>query len=906
MAKFRLILLLTGMACLLAAQDTLYVSVGGDNSNPGTFEEPVKGLQRAIDLSSAGDLIYVRGGVYQVDGSTWYSSKEGVRISKDGTATQRSRIFNYPGETPVFDFSALNNSYLVGIRISGDYWHLKGLHVRNVPLTVYSNSTGIKIENGNHNIIEQCVTYQIEGSGIRIEKESSYNYLVNCDAYNNYDVMTNGGNADGFQIAFMPRNTYNYIIGCRAWQNSDDGYDLYTNEGYVYIANSMAWKNGYVPGTNEPSGDGSGFKLGRTDEERASEIQRVVTNCVAFGNRQNGFYNNSGNVDMLLYNCTSFDNKERGFLFHNTGVEIRNCVAYQDDIASTYLHESTVQSNNTWQGIDVQNSDFLTFDTMGVAGPRNADGSIVPTDFLRPSETGQLYEEGSVISNSFFDGIPGADQYPINEYKGSAPEIGALEAGSCPAINLVAEITHTATGESNGAINVTVSGGQSPYTFSWSNGSSGEDISGLAAGQYALTATSSEGCSATGSWVVEEEFGNACEDFQLSAVITDTDEGLSNGSIDLSVSGSYPPYTYNWSIGSTSQDISGLSAGNYGVTVTNGQECQKSTSYTVDEIPDETYNNTAPNVSVAYQDQAFESNTYQIDASGTYDADGDAVAFQWTVPDGVDISNQESNVLSFLPEETEAEITREFKLEVSDGNTSITRVLPIKIMPYRKNMEELTIAGIESSSYEHTFYPDHVIDNDPETYWMVEGDNHWLTIDLQEPAQISHFKLAFFEGQYRKSFFDLYVSVDRINWTPIGENLSSCGFSNMFQVFECPNSYTTDEYRYLKLVAHGNSDDDLYTISELKVYGTSAEATSIAQTGMVDLHFYPQPATELLNIETSGAGVLSVIDVEGKVCLESSLQMGENQLPINLRSGFYILRFEGDDGSQTTEKLIVQ
>lgn len=78
---------------------------------------------------------------------------------------------------------------------------------------------------------------------------------------------------------------------------------------------------------------------------------------------------------------------------------------------------------------------------------------------------------------------------------------------TCQPINLSFSVTNaSAPTTSDGAVNLSVAGGNQPYTFSWSNGASTEDISALTAGTYNVTVTDASGCSATGSAVV----ANAC------------------------------------------------------------------------------------------------------------------------------------------------------------------------------------------------------------------------------------------------------------------------------------------------------------------------------------------------------------------------------------------------------------
>ncbi len=135
-------------------------------------------------------------------------------------------------------------------------------------------------------------------------------------------------------------------------------------------------------------------------------------------------------------------------------------------------------------------------------------------------------------------------------------------------------------GQSTGSVNLTVSGGTSPYTYLWSNNATTEDISGLAAGTYSVTVTDANGCTATASATVTQPASAVT----ASAVATNATCGNANGSVNLTVSGGTAPYSYLWSNNATTEDISGLIAGTYSVTVTDANGCTASASATVNNV----------------------------------------------------------------------------------------------------------------------------------------------------------------------------------------------------------------------------------------------------------------------------------------------------------------------------------
>jgi uncharacterized protein (UPF0333 family) len=136
-------------------------------------------------------------------------------------------------------------------------------------------------------------------------------------------------------------------------------------------------------------------------------------------------------------------------------------------------------------------------------------------------------------------------------------------------------------GLADGAINITVTGGTTPYSFAWSNSETTQNISGLEAGCYTVTVTDANGCTTTGSWCVTQPDALA-----LEGAITSVDcYSFSTGAIDLTVTGGTMPYVYAWSNGASTEDLSGLLAGIYTVTVTDAHSCSITDSYEVLEPP---------------------------------------------------------------------------------------------------------------------------------------------------------------------------------------------------------------------------------------------------------------------------------------------------------------------------------
>ncbi|MEQ3655087.1 MAG: Ig-like domain-containing protein, partial [Dokdonia sp.] len=135
-------------------------------------------------------------------------------------------------------------------------------------------------------------------------------------------------------------------------------------------------------------------------------------------------------------------------------------------------------------------------------------------------------------------------------------------------------------GESTGAIDLEVSGGLPPYTYSWSNGETTEDITDLAAGTYTVEVTDAYGCTISSSAQVGQPNSNV----SLTGTVVDINcNNEATGEIDITVGGGTPPYAYSWSNGDISEDIDSLTAGTYTVVVTDDNGCTLTETFEVTE-----------------------------------------------------------------------------------------------------------------------------------------------------------------------------------------------------------------------------------------------------------------------------------------------------------------------------------
>ncbi|MEL6866889.1 MAG: SprB repeat-containing protein, partial [Bacteroidota bacterium] len=138
-------------------------------------------------------------------------------------------------------------------------------------------------------------------------------------------------------------------------------------------------------------------------------------------------------------------------------------------------------------------------------------------------------------------------------------------------------------GNNDGSVNFVFGNGQAPFTGFWSDGTLALDRFDLAEGIYLVTITDGNDCTGSAAVTINEPSELAIS----SSAIGVSCSGGSDGSIDAVATGGTRPYTYLWSNpgNTTDEDLIGLRAGFYELTVTDANGCISTLGTIVDEPP---------------------------------------------------------------------------------------------------------------------------------------------------------------------------------------------------------------------------------------------------------------------------------------------------------------------------------
>ncbi len=381
--------------------DKLYVARDGSPFGDGTIEAPLD-LTSALNYARPGQPILLSEGVY------YPARSVEIERGNSGTAEQRKILMSAPGERAILDFGYTGSG---GMILSGDYWTIEGIDIRNTP----ENVKGLQVA-GSGNIVRNVRTYRCGDTGLQIsgssaeppEKWPRGNLIENCVSHDNCDPAAN--NADGF-AAKLTVGEGNAFRGCLAYHNIDDGWDLFSKIetgpiGAVLIENCAAYGNGSLS-DGSGNGDGNGFKLGGD----GIAVPHALRNSAAWANGASGITSNS-NPAVIVERCTSYGNKGANVNLYGKGdgarlFKARGVISMAGGAGDVYreMPELASADNYFWNGATSVNAEgrtlgagiFFSVDIAGIIPEQREDGAIDLKGLLElrpsaPAEAGARLE----------------------------------------------------------------------------------------------------------------------------------------------------------------------------------------------------------------------------------------------------------------------------------------------------------------------------------------------------------------------------------------------------------------------------------------------------------------------------------------------------------------------------------
>ncbi|MBL6685065.1 MAG: gliding motility-associated C-terminal domain-containing protein, partial [Flavobacteriaceae bacterium] len=225
--------------------------------------------------------------------------------------------------------------------------------------------------------------------------------------------------------------------------------------------------------------------------------------------------------------------------------------------------------------IDIQKTDLNCYNS------NNGTITITPTGGVPPYS----YSWSDFGNGNVRNGLSaGSYTVTITDSNG-CEEVREIEIDNAELFDVNPTITPVSCfGANDGSIEMNFEGGVDPISFTWSDDSTaGQNRYNLSPGIYSVLIVDASGCEIQRDFTIIEP-----QEISIAGVLTDaTDcDNPASGSIDLQVSGGNAPYTFIWSNGETSEDISGLIANNYLVKVTDSKGCTAEKEFVINRQDD--------------------------------------------------------------------------------------------------------------------------------------------------------------------------------------------------------------------------------------------------------------------------------------------------------------------------------
>jgi parallel beta-helix repeat protein len=346
-----------------------YVATDGDDSSPGTEEQPFRTINKGISVLEPGDTTYVKVGTYD----------EMLQGFSSGTSWDAPiTVAAYPGHTVIVRPSPATFvvSFVACQYVIVDGFIFDGTNVQHDTVKLLSDAHYIRIKDCE---IKNAPAY---GNGILIASSCNYNEFIHLE------VHSNGGAGHGHGLYI--EGSYNLVEGCDVHDNSNFGVHIYNGYSGRTANHNVVRKNRVYDNAS------FGILLG-------SGENNIAYNNIVWGNGS-GFKIGDNGVNSEAYNNTVYNNSGTGILIfsESNGAIVRNNIVYQNGNSIQDQGSGTTQDHNL---IDVD--------------PKFVDVSAY--DFhLRP--TSPAIDSG-IILNEVADDFAG-----VSRPRGGGYDIGAYES----------------------------------------------------------------------------------------------------------------------------------------------------------------------------------------------------------------------------------------------------------------------------------------------------------------------------------------------------------------------------------------------------------------------------------------------------------------------------------------------
>lgn len=310
------------------------------------------------------------------------------------------------------------------------------------------------------------------------------------------------------------------------------------------------------------------------------------TNITACDSQTVSFSNLSVNGSSFTWNLQGADTispvmSSPSVTYYTPGTYDATLMAFNGCLVDTLAAPSAVTINACPTTCDLYAT--LTSTRVTCNGGSNGSATVTPNAGIAPYNI--VWSTGA--TTNLINGLSaGTYNVTITDATGCSV-VGTVTVAAPTGLVLTTSSTDETCATNDGSVSVSVTGGTMPYAYSWNTPTTptANTIAGLADGTYIVTVTDANGCTAVASTTVND----ICPGCNLSLADSSTSPvcfGDANGSIAIIPTGGTYPYTYTWTVPSTDSSLTGLTAGVYGVTVTDAFNCQDSTSVTISQ-PDQ-------------------------------------------------------------------------------------------------------------------------------------------------------------------------------------------------------------------------------------------------------------------------------------------------------------------------------